>query len=82
MQGKNRDSDTENRLMDTAGEGEGEPNHDSTTEIYTLPCVKANGKLLYSAGSPAWGSVTTYRSGMGMGVGRKIQEEGDKYIIT
>ena len=58
--------------MDTAGEGEGEPNHDSTTEIYTLPCVKANGKLLYSAGSPAWGSVTTYRSGMGMGVGRKM----------
>ena len=50
MQGKNRDSDIVNRLMDTAGEGEGETNSDSSTETYQLPYVKqvASGKLLYS----------------------------------
>ena len=30
----------ENRLMDTAGEGEGETNWKSNIETYTLLCVK------------------------------------------
>ena len=40
MQGMNRDADIQNRLVDTVGEGEGEVNWESNTDIYTLPCVK------------------------------------------
>ena len=36
----NRDADIQNRLVDTVGEGEGEVNWESSTDIYTLPCVK------------------------------------------
>ena len=35
-QGRNRDADMENRLMDTAVEGEGGTSWESSTEIYTL----------------------------------------------
>ena len=60
LQGRNRDSDIENRLMDTVGKGEGEMNWESSIETYTLPRVKetANGKLPDRAGSSAWCSVT------------------------
>ena len=53
MQGRNRDSDIENRLTDTAWEGEGGMNKESSIETYTSPCVKqiASGNLLYDAGS-------------------------------
>ena len=42
---------------------------ESSIDIYTLPCVKemASGKLLYSMGSSAQCSVTTYRVGIGVG---------------
>ena len=40
LQGRNRDSDIENRFMDTAGEGEGRMNWGSSTEIHTSLCVK------------------------------------------
>ena len=67
MQGRNRDSDIENRLPDTAGEGEGGMNGESCIEIQTLgfrggslPCVKQRAdRKLYSAESSAWGSGTT-----------------------
>ena len=39
LQGSNRDSDIENRLVNTAGEGEGGANWESSIETYTLPCV-------------------------------------------
>ena len=39
MQGRNRDSDTGNRLVDTAGEGEGGMDRENGIEIQTLPCV-------------------------------------------
>ena len=47
LQGRNRDSDIENRLMDPVGEREGGMNRESCSEIYTLPYVKqiANGKF-------------------------------------
>ena len=55
MQGSNGDPDTENRLVDTVGEGEGVPNKEISTETYTLPYVKqiagAGGTLLYDEGS-------------------------------
>ena len=61
MQERNGDTDAENGLVDTAGEGEGGTNWESSTDMYTLPYVKeiAGGKLLYSTGSPALCSVTT-----------------------
>ena len=61
MQGRNRDSDIQNRLVDIAGEGEGVTNLECGTDIYTLPCVKqtANEKLLYSTRSSVWCSVMT-----------------------
>ena len=42
LQGRNRDSDIENRFTDTAGKGEGRKNWESGFEIYinTLPYVK------------------------------------------
>ena len=41
--------------MDTAGEGEGATNQESSIAIYTLPCVEqiASGKLLQNTGSSA-----------------------------
>ena len=70
FQGRNKNSDIENRLMDTVGEGEGGPNWESSFEIHILLCVKwtANKMLLCSTGSSAWYSVTT--RGVGWGRGR------------
>ena len=36
MQGRNRDADVENRLVDTAGEGDDGRSRDSSTETCTL----------------------------------------------
>ena len=51
LQGRNRDVDIENRLVDTIGEGEGGKNWESGFEPYILPYVKqmliVNGNLLY-----------------------------------
>jgi len=61
LQGRNRDTGIENRLMDTAGEGEGGTNWENSIETYILPYVKqiSSGKLLYNTGSSTWCSVTT-----------------------
>ena len=40
LQGRNRESDVENRLMDIEGAGESGPNWESSTEIHTLPYVE------------------------------------------
>ena len=40
LQGRNRDRDGENRLVDTVGKGEGGMNWESGIDIYTLSCVK------------------------------------------
>ena len=41
MQGKNRDIDTENRLVETGREGEGRTIWKSNTETYTLSSVQS-----------------------------------------
>ena len=55
MQGRNGDTDVENGLVDTVGEGKSGMNRESSLDIYILPCVKeiAGEKLLYNTGSPA-----------------------------
>ena len=40
LQGRNRDADIENGLVDTAGEGEDGMNWECSIETYTLPYVK------------------------------------------
>ena len=54
---------------------------ESSIDIYTLPCVKqmASGKLLYSIGSSAQCSVTTYRDKMGVGDGNEAKGRGYMY---
>ena len=52
-QGSNGDADRENRLVDTAGEGQGGANGESCMEIDTLLYVKqiTSGDLLYDSGN-------------------------------
>ena len=40
LQGKNGDTDIENRLVGAVGEGESRMNGESSIDMYTLPCVK------------------------------------------
>ena len=55
--------DVEDRLMGTAGEGEGGTNGESGIGIYTPSCVNDNKatrrQSLYNTGIPAWHSVMT-----------------------
>jgi len=55
------DSDIENGLVNTVGNGESGTNRESSIDIYTLPCVKqiAGRKLLCNTGSPTWHFVMT-----------------------
>ena len=59
--GKDKDTGAENRLGDTAREGEAGTSGESSPEVYTLPCVKqvACGKLLYHTGRSAQGPAMT-----------------------
>ena len=77
MQGSKADADTENRLVDTVGEGEGGMNGESSVETHTLPYVKqdSQGNSLYESQNSNWGSVTTWRGGQGGG-GRGFKREG------
>ena len=54
-------NDSKTCVVNIAGEGEGRTNWESSTDIYTLSCMKqmTSGKLLYNTRSPAWHSVTT-----------------------
>ena len=40
FQGRNRDTDRENRHVDTGAEGKGGTNWEIRIDIYTLSCVK------------------------------------------
>ena len=53
MQGRNREADIENRLEDTAGEGEEGVNCDSSDKACPSPYVRqtASGERLHSTGS-------------------------------
>ena len=44
----------------------------------TLPCVKwiANGNLLYVSGNSSRSAVSTWRGGIGRGMGRRFKKEG------
>ena len=78
LQGRNRDADIENRLVETAREGEGGTNGESSIETYTLPYVQyiASGNLLYNAGNSNPVLCDKLEGGMGWKVGGRIIREG------
>ena len=61
MQRRNGDTDIENRLVYTAGKGEGGLNGERIIDICPLPCVtqRAGEKFLHNPGSPAWHFIMT-----------------------
>ena len=73
------ETQTQTRLVDTVGEGEGETNWGSSIETYTSTCVKwvASGKSLYDLGSlnPVL-SDSLGGDGMGWEVGERFRKEG------
>ena len=77
MQGRNRDTDAENRRTDTGARAWGGTNWECRTDRYTLPCVKqiASGQRLQRAGSTAQCSLMNEMGGMGSG-GREAPEAG------
>ena len=78
MQGRNGDTDVENGLKETVGEGESGTYGESSINIYTLSGVRctAGEKLLFSTGSPVLCSVVTWGDGMG-----EAREGHDVHII-
>ena len=52
--GRSRDADIKNRLVDTVGEGQGRMNRESSIEKYALPYAKLDSQwdLLYDEGNP------------------------------
>ena len=81
VQGRNRDTDIENRLVDTVWGREGSTSWERSMETDTLLHMKqiARGALLYNTGSSTWCSVTTSRSGMGLG--GRIEREGTSVYL-
>ena len=59
MQGRNRDTDIENRFEYTVEEGKDGTNSENSTNMHALPDVKqiASGKLQYNTWSSSWCSV-------------------------
>ena len=74
MQGRNGDADVENKLGDTVGEGEGEPNCEGSIDMHTPPRVKqaASGKLLHNSGSAALRPAGAWRGHCGGREGARI----------
>ena len=58
---QNRDTDIENKRLDTQGRKGGGMNWKIEIDIYTLLCIKqiANEILLYSRGNSTWYSLMT-----------------------
>ena len=72
LQGKNRDRDIENRPVNTAGEGDGGTNWESSVHLYTLPCAKqiaGSSRITQGAQPSALWSSTGVRWGVRWGVG-------------
>ena len=67
MQGRNGDTDIENGIKDTVGEGESGTYGESSVNIHILSGVRwtAGEKSLFSTGSPVLCSVVTWVDGMG-----------------
>ena len=71
LQGSNRDTSIENRLVGTTGKGEGGMNWESSTETYTSPYAQqmTSGNFLWDTGSSSQCPTTTWRGGVEWEVG-------------
>lgn len=82
LQGRNRNTDTEYSLVDTAAEGEGGTSWERERPVHT-PVCRADAPwatLPHRAGAPAWSSLAAWeaRAGAGAAAGAgAVPEEGD-----
>ena len=72
----NRDTDVENRLVDTAGEGEGGMNWESNTDIYTLPYIQELVRSCYETQGAQPGTLWDWEGWDGGRGGREAQDGG------
>ena len=76
LQGRNRDSDMQNRLVVIAGEGQGGISRESSPQTYTLPYVLPVGSCGKQRELNPLTLTLTYRGGMGWVVGERFKKEG------
>ena len=74
MKNRKRDTDVQNRLLDSVGEGKGGMFQENTIETYILSRVKQITSPGWMHESSAWGGCTgkTQRDGVGREVGEGI----------
>ena len=72
MQNRKRDTDVQNRLWDSVGEGEGGMFWENSIETSILSSVKQITSLgwMHETSAQGWCTGKTQRDGMGMEVGR------------
>ena len=75
MQNRKRDTDVQNRLLDSVGEGEGGMFRENSTETSILSRVKQITSLswMHEASAQGWCTGKTQRDGMGGEVGGGIR---------
>ena len=74
MQNRKRDTDVQNRLLDSVGEGEGGMFRENSIETSTLSRVKqiTNPGWMHETSAQGWCTGKTQRDGMGREVGGGI----------
>ena len=75
MQNRKRDSDVQNRLLDSVGEGEGGMFRENRIETSTLSRVKqiASPGWMHETSAQGWCTGKIQRDGMGRKVGGRIR---------
>ena len=75
MQNRKRDTDVQNRLLDSVGEGKGGMIWENSTETCTLSSVKqiARPGLMHETSAQGWCTGMTQRDGMGREVGAELR---------
>ena len=79
MQGKRRDTDAKNKLLDSGGEGNGGMIWENSTETYILPFVKHMTSLMHEAGHPGQSPGTTWKDRLGREVDGEFSMGGHMY---
>ena len=71
MQNRKRDTDVQNRILDSVGEGKGGMTWENSTETCILSSVKqiTSPGLMHETSVQGWGTRMTQRDGMGKEVG-------------
>ena len=75
MQNRKRDTDVQNRLLDSVGEGEGEMFRENSIETSILSRVKqiTSPGWMHEMGAQGWCTGKTQRDGMGREAGEGIR---------